>query len=157
MIAVRIIPNDDELGGIASRSVSAEGDRLRRDGRIERSVGIGLAAGRIAIGAGLWVAPQLSAKVLGFGGVDQKTLAISRIAATRDLALGAWQLRSMRDPDQLRRATATIAAVDAGDALTFALALRAGGEVRTAGLRGFPGAAAATLAGAWLACRLGAR
>jgi hypothetical protein len=120
----------------------------------ERLLAIGLAAGRIAIGAGLWLAPQASARALGFGVADERLLAIGRIAATRDLALGAWQLAALGDRDRLGRATATVAAVDAADTLTFALALRAGGEVREAGLRGLPGAAAAAVAGAWLANRL---
>jgi hypothetical protein len=112
----------------------------------------GLAAGRIAIGAGLWLAPRLSARALGFREVDDRLLAIGRLAATRDLALGAWQLAARSDREALRKVTATVAAVDAADAFTFALALR-GETTRIAGLRGLPVAAAAALAGAWLAAR----
>ncbi len=105
------------------------------------------------IGAGLWLVPRPSHRALGFRDPDERMVAISRIAATRDLALGAWQLASLSDRDSLRRALATVAAVDAGDALTFALALR-GDTTREAGLRGLPAAAGAALAGAWLASRL---
>ncbi len=119
----------------------------------ERRVAIALAGGRLLIGAGLWLAPRAGHRALGFGDPDQRMVAISRIAATRDLALGAWQLASLSDPDSLRRASATVAAVDGADALTFALALR-GGTTRDAGLRGLPAAAGAALAGAWLASRV---
>lgn len=121
----------------------------------ERTLAIGLAAGRLAIGAGLWLAPRLSARLLGFGAIDDKALALSRIAASRDLVLGAWQLSSLEDHAALRRATAAVAAADGGDALTFALATRSPDPaVRRAGLRGVVAAVPATLAGAWLHSRL---
>lgn len=120
----------------------------------ERLLAIGLAAGRIAIGAGLWLAPDPSAKALGFGDLDSKALALARIAATRDLVLGTWQLVSLGDPVQLHRATIAVAIADAGDTLALALALRAGGEAAKAGGRGLVGAVGATAAGAWLARRL---
>ena len=119
-----------------------------------RILAVSLAAGRIAIGAGLWLAPQASGRMLGFDRLDGTGLALGRLAATRDLALGAWQLASLSDPDRLRQTTATIAAVDAADALTFALALSADGDARKAGVRGAPVAAGAALAGAWLAANL---
>jgi hypothetical protein len=134
--------------------MSRAGEGSSADERLERLAGAGLAAGRLAIGAGLWLAPHPTARALGFAHLDPPALALARIAATRDLALGAWQLSALGDRDRVRRAAAAIAAVDAGDALTFALALGAGGEVRAAGLRGLPGAAAAALGGAWLARRL---
>ncbi len=120
---------------------------------IDRMLAIGLAAGRIAIGAGLWVAPQRSAKALGFASLDQPGLALARIAGSRDLVLGVAQLGSLADRAPLRRATVCAAAADAADVATFALALGAP-ETRTAGLRGLPVAALAVVAGAWLASRL---
>ncbi|HXV52047.1 MAG TPA: hypothetical protein VD765_02370, partial [Solirubrobacterales bacterium] len=89
----------------------------------ERLAGLGLAVGRRAIGAGLWLAPGPSSRALGFERLDGPALALARIAATRDLALGAWQLSALGHRSRLGRATGAIAAVDAGDALTFALAL----------------------------------
>lgn len=118
----------------------------------ERALAIGLAAGRLAIGAGLWLAPGTTARALGFERLDVAGLALARIAASRDLVLGAWQLSSLGGRERLRRATIGVAVADAGDALTFALALR--GDGRGAGARGLPAAAAATAAGAWLAARL---
>lgn len=120
----------------------------------ERRLAIGLGCGRIAIGAGLWLAPGVAARALGFGELDSRALALGRIAATRDLILGAWQLSALGDRERLAQATAAVAACDAGDTLTFALALRGGGEGREAGRRGVVGAAIATAAGAWLAGRL---
>ena len=115
----------------------------------QRGVAIALAAGRLAIGAGFWLAPRVSARALGFEGADERLVAVGRLAGSRDLALGAWQLATLGDRDALRRATATIAAVDAADALVFGLALRSE-STRSAGLRGLPAAAGASLAGVWL-------
>src|SRR5688572_3578168 len=107
----------------------------------------------MAIGVGFWVAPELIRRVLGFDELDDEGLAISRIAGTRDLILGAWQASAVGDREKLRTATIAVAACDAGDTLAFAALARSG---RTgAGLRGAAAALPATLAGAWLASRLG--
>lgn len=122
---------------------------------VERFVAVGLGAGRLAIGAGLWLAPELAAKALGFGSLDSKAVALARIAASRDLVLGAWHLSALGDRTELHRATTAVAVADAGDALTFALALRSDDPgTRTAGIRGLTSAAPAALVGAWLASRL---
>lgn len=121
---------------------------------LDRLTAAGLAAGRLAIGVGLWVAPRRVAGALGFEDLGPAALALARIAASRDLVLGAWQAGALGDRDELRRATIAVAAADAGDALTFALAARAGGDVRTAGARGLAAALPAALAGGWLAQRL---
>ena len=106
----------------------------------ERLAGLGLAVGRLAIGAGLWLAPGPSSRALGFERLDGPALALARIAATRDLVLGAWQLSALGDRGRLARATLGVAL---GDERT-----------RVAGLRGLPAAAAAAGAGLWLARRL---
>lgn len=112
-------------------------------------IAYGLAAGRMAIGLGLWAAPRLSMKVLGFGEPGPETVAIARVAGTRDLILGAWQLRSIGNPPELARASTAVAACDAGDTVAFALLAAAGN--RRAGLRGVAAAAPATVAGLMLA------
>jgi hypothetical protein len=117
-----------------------------------RIVAIGLGAGRVAIGAGLWLAPGLVSKTLGFDEPDARTLALARIAATRDLVLGSSQIRSVDDPRARERAAVAGAVCDAGDAVAFALALR-DPATRAAGVRGVPLAVAATIAGVWLASR----
>jgi hypothetical protein len=131
--------------------VSKGGERI---GGAERRAAASLAAGRIALGAGLWLAPKTTAGMLGFGPLDAVGITVTRIAATRDLVLGWAQLASLGDAEHLRRATIRAAVADAGDAATFALAL-GDRRTRTAGLRGLPAAAAATAVGAWLAGRLG--
>ena len=118
----------------------------------ERALALALASGRLAIGTGFWLAPELMRRLLGFGDLDAEALAISRVAGTRDLLLGAWQAGASRDRERLRRASAAIAACDGGDTIAFA-ALLAGGRTG-AGLRGVSAALPATLAGAWLAARL---
>jgi hypothetical protein len=113
---------------------------------------VGLAAGRLAIGGALWLAPAACARALGFGVLDRRELALARIAATRDVLLGLWQLRSLGEAAELRRASSAVAVADAGDAVAFGLMLRSRGE-RTAGLRGLAAAVPASLAGAWLVRR----
>ena len=111
-------------------------------------IAYGLAAGRIAIGAGLWAAPRLSMGALGFRDPSPETIAIARVAGTRDLILGAWQLSAIGDDEQLARASAAVAACDAGDAVAFGLLYAAGN--RAAGVRGLAAAVPATVAGALL-------
>jgi hypothetical protein len=119
----------------------------------ERFLAVNLAAGRIAIGASLWLAPGLASRVLGFGEPDARMIAISRVAGTRDLVLGALHLGALGDRKRLATMTAAVAACDAGDAAAFALAL-GDRSTRSAGLRGVVSAAAAAAGGAWLANRL---
>jgi hypothetical protein len=108
-----------------------------------------LAGGRVAIGAGLWLAPQLASRALGFGRLDARSLALARIAASRDLVLGVWGVSALGDPAALRRAATAAAVADAGDAVAFALLLGSG-EHRRAAIRGVLAATPAALAGFWL-------
>jgi hypothetical protein len=118
----------------------------------ERAVALALAGGRMAIGIGFWVAPDLIRRALGFGELGDEGLAIARIAGTRDLVLGAWQAAAAGDRERLRKATVAVAACDAGDTLAFAALARSG---RLApGLRGVAAALPATVAGVALAQRL---
>ncbi len=110
------------------------------------------AAGRIAIGLGMLVAPEPALRALGFSEVNAGTVAVARIAGIRDLVLGGLTLAVIDDRDRLRVATIGNATADAGDSLAFAMAVRA--EERTAGLRGVATALPATLAGIWVAWRL---
>ena len=131
-------------------------DATRVDEPLARSVAIALASGRLAIGAGIWLAPARGWKGLGFGEAPRgAALALGRLAATRDLVLGGWQLAAVDDRDRLRRLVAAGALVDAADALAFGLALREDG-MRDAAVRGLAAAAGAAVAGAWMTRRLGA-
>ncbi len=113
-----------------------------------------LALGRLGIGAGIWLAPRAALRTLGFRDLDAVSLTMARIAASRDLVLGAWQLGSLSGRSGLLRASAAGAVADAGDTLAFALALGAGPTQRRAACRGLLGAAPAAIAGAWVAAKL---
>ena len=113
-----------------------------------------LAAGRIAIGAGIWTAPSLAARGLGLKPWGDEGLAVARLAATRDLILGAWLAAELRPGGRPGAPVAALTTCDAGDALTFALLTARGGESRGPGIRGLAAAVPATAAGAWLASRL---
>ena len=113
-----------------------------------------IGAGRLAIGAGIWSAPRLAWRGLGFGEPAGAALVLGRLAATRDLALGAATLAAISDRRRLARMAAACAAVDAADALAFAFALRDAPELRDAATRGLAGAIPATVVGTWAAARL---
>ncbi|MEJ7876926.1 MAG: hypothetical protein WKF62_09715 [Solirubrobacterales bacterium] len=129
----------------------ARGERI---GETERLAGAALAAGRIAIGAGIWAAPGLTARVLGMKPFEGEALALARLAATRDLILGAWLGAELRDGGKPLGPAAALTACDAGDTLAFALLALRGGEELGAGARGVAAAGPATALGGWLVGRL---
>jgi hypothetical protein len=106
----------------------------------------------MAIGLGLFVAPEAALRALGFSDVSPATKAVARIAGVRDFVLGGVTLAALDDGERLLGATVANATADAGDAAAFVLALRQG--ERDAGLRGLAAALPATLAGIWVARRL---
>ncbi len=126
------------------------------DGDLEapdvRALSLISAAGRMAIGIGLFAAPELSLRALGFSDVSPSTVAIARVAGIRDFVLGGVTLVALDDRERLRGATVANATADAGDAAAFALAARSGETA--AGLRGMAAAIPAALAGLWVASRL---
>jgi hypothetical protein len=113
--------------------------------------------GRIAIGAGLALAPQRALGALGFADASPATVAVARIAGSRDIVLGVATLAAIGDAGDLRRASLACAAVDGGDAASFAALLGQGEDVREAAIRGLAAAVPATLAGLWVAHRLAGR
>jgi uncharacterized protein DUF4267 len=117
---------------------------------VAKGVGLASGAGRLAIGIGLFAAPAIALRGLGFGAPDPKTLAVARIAGGRDLVMGVETLVAVaaEDPERLRRATLYNAIADTGDALAFAAALASGDEEgRVAGRVGLPMAAIAAAGG----------
>lgn len=128
--------------------------RRRRLSEEERLVGLALAAGRIAIGAGIWAAPSLAAKGLGMKPWNGEALAVARLAATRDLILGAWLAAELRDGGKPLAPAAALTACDAGDTLAFGLLAAHGENGLGAGLRGLATAGPATAVGAWFVSRL---
>lgn len=116
-------------------------------------MGAALAAGRIAIGAGIWLTPGLAAKGLGMKPFGGEALAVARLAATRDIILGAWLGGELREGGKPLAPAIALTACDAGDALAFALLAARSGETH-AGARGLAAAGPATAIGAWLVSRL---
>jgi len=121
---------------------------------LARRAALGIGAGRIAIGLGTLLATDPALRALGFAEVGAGGRALARLAGARDLVLGAATIAVREDPRKLRAATALGAALDAADAVAFALAPR-DPETAEAGVRGVLAGAGAALAGAWAARRIG--
>ena len=130
----------------------------RGPGRAESWLPLALAGGRFALGAAIWAAPDRALGALGFDPSRPAIRALGRLAGTRDLATGALALEAHGRPSAVRRALLLNAAIDAGDALAFGLALRSGErDVRRAGAVGAPSALVACLAGLGLARHISKR
>lgn len=114
-----------------------------------RAAGLGLGLGRLAIGAGLWLAPRQAARALGFDELDSRGLVLGRLAGTRDFLLGLAQLSALGDPPRFQHVARAGMVADAADAIAFAAAISQG--ERVAGLRGLALAVPATVLGFWLA------
>jgi hypothetical protein len=123
-----------------------------------KALAAGLALGRAAIGAGIWLAPERAFEALGFGGRRSSpsgaALAMARLAATRDLILALAALGALDDPAQLRKISLAGAAADAGDAVAFGLAVAHRDGIDRAAIPGILAASAATAAGLWVARRV---
>ena len=122
---------------------------------VDALLALGLAGGRLVIGAGIWVAPDRALAALGFDASHPAIRTVGRLTATRDLATGLLALSSRGDPAATRRVVLMNAAIDAGDTLAFGLALTGRDPaLRRAGAVGAPAALAACAAGLALARRL---
>lgn len=121
---------------------------------LARATALELAAARLAIGAATVFATRPALGALGFGGTDVSGRALAKVVGARDLALGAVTVASRDDRQALRTATLAGAALDAGDAVAFALAAR-DPETRRAGVGGLLVAGVAAGVGLWAARRLG--
>jgi hypothetical protein len=130
-----------------SRNLSHSDSRVAR---AQTGAALASGAGRIAIGIGLFAAPAIALRALGFGSLDAKARAVAQIAGGRDLVMGAELLLALGagDPQRLRRAILYGAIADTGDAVAFAVALASRDEQgRAAGKVGLPMAAAAAAGG----------
>ncbi len=112
-------------------------------------------AGRMALGAGIWLAPCAAMPALGFDRADPQVMALARLAGTRDLATGALAVATAGDPERAAGVARMNAAIDAGDAATFAVALARRQGIDRAAAGGLAGALGAAAFGLWLADRLG--
>ena len=121
---------------------------------IARNVAAGIGAVRTAIGIGMLIAPRTSLAALGFRGAEGPIIAITRLAGSRDLALGVLAIAALQDRRRLREISLASAGVDAADAASFAIALaRRDGPDLGAGI-GVATATQAAIVGVWVANRL---
>ncbi len=127
--------------------------RSRKPDPLARAAVLGIAAGRIAIGAGALLATRPALKVLGFEATDTSARSLARIAGGRDIAIGLLTLAARDDRDALREAAALAAAVDLGDAISFAIAGRDPAAGRAA-VQGVLSGGTAAAVGAWAVRRL---
>lgn len=119
-----------------------------------RAALLGIAAGRIAIGAGAFGLTRTALVALGFDRPEGGTVALARLAGSRDVALGIHTLAAARDRKRLREAGALGAAVDAADAIAFAAALFGRDGIDRTALLNAPLGAVAAAVGGWALRRL---
>jgi hypothetical protein len=127
--------------------------RRRKPDPLARAALVGIAGGRIAIGAGALLATRPALRVLGFEASDTSARALTRIAGGRDIALGLLTLAAREDRARLLEVAAVAAAVDLGDALCFGIAGRDPAAGRAA-VQGILTGGAAAAVGAWAVRRL---
>jgi hypothetical protein len=84
---------------------------------LARTLVLGVACGRVAIGLGAFFATRRALAALGFSEPSGAAVALARLAGGRDIALGLHALAVRDDPAALKQAAAIGAAVDAGDAI----------------------------------------
>lgn len=127
------------------------GPKLRVDAR---AVATGLGAGRAAIGVGFLLAPTFSVRLLGVDAASAKRMTfLARMAAVRDLAVGAGTLASRSGRGVVPWLIAG-AAADAVDALVIAGAIRSGPAGGIPAAATAAGAAAVVPLGVWAAAQL---
>lgn len=115
-----------------------------------RRLGVALALGRIALGAGVWANPPIAARALGLSldGDDAATL-FARVFAVRDVALGIGALAS---PTEHRRPWLALGLLcDLADAAAGLLVLRAGTAHQAGALTAITAGSGAALGAAALA------
>lgn len=115
---------------------------------------LGLA--RAGLGASLLAAPRFGTRLMGLdSGTARRMVWLTRMAAARDLALGAGTLAALRDGRDVARWLAVGAAADLADTVILADATRRGSFSRVRGSALVASAAGGALVGA--AAALGMR
>jgi hypothetical protein len=128
-----------------------------RRGKIDplgRQLVVGIAVGRIAVGAGTFLATGPALRALGLGqepAADAR--ALGKVLGARDLAVGLLTVAARDDRAALRAMALTAATLDAADAAGFTFAA-AEPETRRGGVLGVVSAAGAALLGFWAWRRL---
>jgi hypothetical protein len=103
------------------------GPKSRGSGVTPRRLGLGIGAGRTAIGLGFLAAPLASVRVLGLDTATAHRLTwLARMTAVRDLVIGAGTLASVGRGPGAGGWLLAGAAADATDAVILTGALRAG-------------------------------
>jgi hypothetical protein len=125
----------------------------RRTSPTDRTLALGMAAGRVAIGSAALLAARPALQGLGLDQTNSSARVLGRMAGARDIALAAAQLKNIDNPEGLRDATLTAVAADAADAAIFLAAARHP-ELRRASAMSAPLAIAAVVGGLWFADRL---
>lgn len=113
-----------------------------------------IAGARIGIGIGAVALSRPVLRAIGFGEPAGGTVALTRLAGGRDIAIGVQTLWARGDPATLHKSVLLAAAVDAGDAAAFAIGFVRGDGITRAAVMNLPFAAAAAAAGIYFAGRL---
>lgn len=121
--------------------------------RKARRVALGIGAGRLAMGLGIFFATQPALRALRFGETDPQGEAMAKLGGGRDIAIGAMTLAARNNPEALRTAILVSSACDLADAVALGASARRP-ETRAAGIGGILSGGAAAVAGFWAARRM---
>jgi len=119
-----------------------------------RQVALQIGVGRVAMGAGIFVATRPALRALGFGEPGPTGEAVAKLGGGRDVAIGALTLAARDDRQALRTTILIASACDVADAIALGISARHP-ETRRAGLGGIVSGGAAAAAGLWAWRRLG--
>ena len=119
-----------------------------------RQVALQIGASRVAVGVGALLATRPALRLLGFREPEATGTALARLAAGRDIALGALTLAARDERRRLRTLLLASSACDVADAVGLGLSARRP-ETRRAGIGGILSGGGAAIAGFWAWRRLG--
>jgi len=118
-----------------------------------RRVALGVGAGRVALGAGIFFATQPALRAMRFGATNASGEAVAKLGGGRDLVLGALTLAARDDREALRAALLISGTCDLADAVAMGVSARRP-ETRDAGIGGVLAGGAAAAACFWARRRL---
>ncbi len=118
-----------------------------------RRVALGVGAGRLAMGLGIFFATRPALRALRFGETDAQGEALAKLGGGRDIAIGALTLAVRNDPGALRTTILVSSACDLADAAALGISAR-NPETRGAGFGGVISGGGAAIAGLWAWRRL---
>jgi hypothetical protein len=120
---------------------------------LARQAVLGMAGGRVAVGAAAFFATGPALRATGFGEAGATGRGLAKVLGARDLTLGTLTILARDDREALRALAFVAAALDAADAAAFTFAA-AEPETRRAGLLSVAVAGASAVAGFWAYRRL---